>query len=58
MGIRVSVRYRYPTLVPIRAARIDVGGDERASLGQYCYVVGTYEYSQNVHERLIRSFDT
>jgi hypothetical protein len=30
-GMRVSVRYRYPTLRPIKAAMIDVGGDETAS---------------------------
>jgi hypothetical protein len=30
-GMSVSVRYRYPTLSPIRAAIMDVGGDERAS---------------------------
>jgi hypothetical protein len=30
-GMRVSVRYRYPTLRPIMAAMIDVGGDATAS---------------------------
>jgi hypothetical protein len=34
-GMRVSVRYRYPTLRPIKAAMIDVGGDETASWYQY-----------------------
>jgi len=41
----VSVRYRYPTLRPIKAAKIDVGGDETASYHQEGHRVGTYDDS-------------
>ena len=44
-GMRVSVRYRYPTLRPIKAAMIDVVGDETASYHQEGHWLGTYDDS-------------